>query len=152
MLQNFIKAYAILWQFVTSCQVYMRVYEYIYVCMYVCMYVWLDFEKGYMKGGERWCMVDPVASKTMQISGHELWESLYSYMLIKLSPYQHLCCIVSLIVSFCSIKSPIFAVFIHISPRWKTTSQLWRIPWHQSFGMWRVRKSVQKSIWPSKTP
>ena len=35
---------------------------------------------------------------------------------IKLSSYQHLCCIVSLIASFCSIKSPIFAVFIHISP------------------------------------
>ena len=36
--------------------------------------------------------------------------------LIKLSLYQHLCCIVSLIVSFCSIKSPIFAVlsiFLH---------------------------------------
>ena len=36
------------------------------------------------------------------------------YILIKLSPYQHL--IVSVIASFCSIKSPIFAVFIHISP------------------------------------
>ena len=35
---------------------------------------------------------------------------------IKLSSYQHLCCIVSLIASSCSIKSPIFAVFIHISP------------------------------------
>ena len=47
---------------------------------------------------------------------HELWESLYSYILIKLSLYQHLCCIVSLIASFCSIKSPIFAVlsiFLH---------------------------------------
>ena len=42
---------------------------------------------------------------------HELWESLYLYILIKLSPYQHLCCIVSLIATFCSIKSPIFAVF-----------------------------------------
>ena len=31
-------------------------------------------------------------------------------------------------------------------------SQLWSIPWHQSVGMWSVRKSVQKSIWPSKTP
>ena len=37
-------------------------------------------------------------------------------VLITLSPYQRLCCIVSLIVSFCSIKSPIFAVYIHISP------------------------------------
>ena len=47
---------------------------------------------------------------------HELWESLHSCILIKLSPYQHLCCIMFLIASFCSIKSPIFAVFIHISP------------------------------------
>ena len=45
---------------------------------------------------------------------HELWESLHSYILIKLSPYQHLCCIMSLIALFCSINFPIFAVFIHI--------------------------------------
>ena len=40
---------------------------------------------------------------------------MYSYILIKLSPYQHLCCIMSLITPFYSIKSPIFAIFIHIS-------------------------------------
>ena len=40
----------------------------------------------------------------------------HTYILIKLSPYLHLCCIVPLIASFCSIKFPIFAVFIHISP------------------------------------
>ena len=45
------------------------------------------------------------------LCNHELCGSLYSYILIKLSPYQHLCCIVSLIASFCSIKSPIFAGF-----------------------------------------
>ena len=39
-----------------------------------------------------------------------------THILIKLSPYQYLCCIVSLITSFCSIKSPVFAVFINISP------------------------------------
>ena len=47
---------------------------------------------------------------------HELWESLYSYILIKSSPYQLLCYIMSLIAPYCSIKSPIFAVFINISP------------------------------------
>ena len=45
---------------------------------------------------------------------HKLWETLYSYIK-KISLYQHLCCIVSLIASFFSIKFPIFAVFIHIS-------------------------------------
>ena len=43
-----------------------------------------------------------------------------THISIELSPYQHLCCIVSLIASFCSIKSPIFAVFIHISPSFFT--------------------------------
>ena len=38
-----------------------------------------------------------------------------THILEKISPYQHFCCIVSLIASFFSIKSPIFAVFIHIS-------------------------------------
>ena len=36
-----------------------------------------------------------------------------THILIKLSPYQHPCCIMCLIASFCSIKSPIFAVFLH---------------------------------------
>ena len=39
-----------------------------------------------------------------------------THILIKLSPHQHPCCISSLIASFYSIKPPIFAVFIHISP------------------------------------
>ena len=38
-----------------------------------------------------------------------------THILKKLSLYQHLCCIVSLIASFFSIKFPTFAVFIHIS-------------------------------------
>ena len=38
-----------------------------------------------------------------------------THILIKLSPFQHFCCIVSLIASFGSIKSPIFAVFIHFN-------------------------------------
>ena len=38
-----------------------------------------------------------------------------THILEKISPYQHFCCIVSLIASFFSMKSPIFAVFIHIS-------------------------------------
>ena len=45
---------------------------------------------------------------------HELWESLHSYILIKLSPYQHLCCIMSLMASFCTKKSPTFAGFLSI--------------------------------------
>ena len=48
------------------------------------------------------------------MADHELWESLYSYILIKLSPYQYLCCIMSLISPFCSIKSPIFAVLFFL--------------------------------------
>ena len=56
------------------------------------------------------------ARSCIHASNHELWESLHSYILIKLSPYQHLCYIMSLTAPYCSIKSPIFAVFIHISP------------------------------------
>ena len=40
------------------------------------------------------------------LSAHELWESLYSYILIKLSPYQHLCFIMSLIAPFLLHKIP----------------------------------------------
>ena len=50
------------------------------------------------------------------MSKHELWESSYSYILIKLSPYQHLCCIVSLIASFYSINPqylPFLSIFLH---------------------------------------
>ena len=57
---------------------YVCVYVCVCVCMYVCMYVGrcakLTIPTGRWWhvteiGGERWCIVDPVASKTMRISG-----------------------------------------------------------------------------------